>query len=658
MIHFDRETLNDFSKAIHLEWIETNGLGGYASSTVIGANTRRYHGLLVSSGQGLERFVLLSKLEEFLICQGMRYDLSCNQYRETIHPGGYLLLSGFDRHPFPTFTYEIEKIRLKKEIFMSYGEETTVVLYTLLTPGQARLHIRPLIAFRDYHSLTRENPVLDPTVTVQEGKISLHPYPGMPTLSFHFEKGSFSGPPYWYRDFLYRQERERGLEDIEDLFSPGDLIFPITPDHPVALVITSGEKNPAPAQKIRDREIKRRNELLSALPVRNTITESLALAADQFIIREKTGRVTILAGYPWFTDWGRDTMISLPGLTLCTGRCKDAREILLSYASLIQDGLVPNRIIEGTGGADYNTVDGSLLYLNALDHYLKSTGDMELLKILFPTLELILQAYRKGTRYGIGMDSEDKLLHAGRPELQLTWMDAKIGDWVVTPRTGKPVEVNALWHHALQRMAAWSKTLKVKRDYALLAETVRKNFNRRFWYSEGGFLYDVIDTEDGPDRSLRPNQILAISLDPPLLAKEKAVRVMELVNQKLLTPVGLRSLSPDHPAYRKRYEGGAWERDSAYHQGTVWGWWIGPYIDACIKVFPEEVGIQTLEPLFEQIKVYGVGTIGEIFDGDAPHTPVGCPAQAWSVAEVLRGYLSLRKHLKREKQKDVLTCSS
>jgi len=645
-IHVSREVLNDFSKAVELEWIETNGLGGYASSTVIGTNTRRYHGLLVSSGQGLNRFVLLSKLEEFLIIRGMRYDLSCNQYRETIHPAGHLLLSGFERYPFPTFYYEFDQIRLKKEIFMSYGEETTVILYTLLTPGQGKLHIRPLIAYRDYHSLTRENPALDPSVMAEQGKISLHPYPGMPTLIFHLNGGSFTGPPYWYRDFLYVRERERGLSDVEDLFSPGECIFPFTHDHPAALVVTSGEKEPDSPQQIRCREVKRRERILSSLAVRNTITESLALAADQFIIREKTGRAAILAGYPWFTDWGRDTMISLEGLLLCTGRYDEAREILVYYARLILDGLIPNRIVEGTGGCEYNTVDGSLLYLHAVDRYLKRTGDPHLLKALFPAMETVMLKYRKGTRFGIGMDPQDKLIYAGTPGLQLTWMDAKVGNWVVTPRMGKPVEVNALWHHALRRMDSWAESLRLKRDYGFLAEKVRDHFNKRFWYPEGGFLYDVIDTENGPDPSLRPNQVLAVSLNSPLISRERAVRVMELVRQKLLTPFGLRSLNPDHPAYRKRCEGGPWERDSAYHQGTVWAWLIGPYIDACIKVLPGRVGIHILEPLIEQLKVYGVGTIGEIFDGDPPHQPGGSPAQAWSVAEVLRGYLALREHLK------------
>jgi predicted glycogen debranching enzyme len=654
-IHLDREILNNFSKAIELEWIETNGLGGYASSTVIGANTRRYHGLLVSTGHGLERFVLLSKLEEFLIIRGIRYDLSCNQYRETIHPGGHLLLTGFDRYPFPTFHYDLEGHLLRKEIFMSYGEETIVILYNLLTPGQAKLHIRPLIAYRDYHSLTRENPVLDSTVIQDREKISFRPYPGMPTLTFNMGEGSFVGPAYWYRDFLYGRERERGLENVEDLFSIGEFILPITPNHPAVLVVTSGERDPESALTIRNQELKRRKKLLSLLPVRNVVTETLAQAADQFIIKDKTGRTTIVAGYPWFTDWGRDAMISLTGLTLCTGRLQEAKEILASYARLIQDGLIPNRIIEGTGGSEYNTVDGSLLFIEAIDRYLRITKDIVLLQDLFPTLEAIIQAYLQGTRFGIGMDPEDHLLHAGEPGLQLTWMDAKVGDWVVTPRTGKPVEVNALWHHALHRMAAWSKLFGLKRDYAHLEKKIRESFNRSFWYPEKKYLFDVIDTVNGPDPSIRPNQILAVSLSSPLLTKKRATSVMEQVRKKLLTQMGLRSLNPDHPSYRKEYKGSPWERDSAYHQGTVWPWWIGPYIDACIKVFPNETGIEILAPIIEQLKKYGVGTIGEIFDGDHPHHSRGCPAQAWSVAEVFRSYLTLRQHIRKKKKSRIST---
>lgn len=644
-IHFDREILNDFSRATALEWIETNGLGGYASSTVAGANTRRYHGLLVTAGEGLSRFVLLSKLEEFLITRGIRYNLSSNQYQETVHPGGHLLLSGFDRYPFPTFYYDLEGVQFKKEVFMPSGEETTVILYTMLSPGRAgRLHVRPLIACRDAHSLTRENPVLDHTVIMGTGKISIHPYPGMPTLTFYYHRGSFAGPSYWYRDFLYLRERERGLEDTEDLFSPGEFVLPLTNNHPAALVITAGERDPQPALFLREEELKRRQNLLTALPVRDEITESLALAADQFLIRDPSRRSTVIAGYPWFTDWGRDSLISLQGLTLCTGRHREARAILSSTARRIQDGLVPNRTVEGTREADYRTADASLHFLIAVDRYLCTTQDGELLKELFPVMEQILAAYRQGTRFGIAMDPDDKLLHAGAPDLQVTWMDAKLEDWVVTPRQGKAVEINALWHHVLQRMAVWSQALGIERDYGPLAEEVRRNFARCFWYHKGGYLYDVIDTGHGVDVSFRPNQIMALAFTPPLIDRERGRAILKKVRQRLLTPVGLRSLAPEDPAYRRRYEGSPWERDSAYHQGTVWPWWIGPLIDAFLQYSPEEVESSWLDPLIDQLPIYGIGTIGEIFDGDPPHRPGGCIAQAWSVAELLRSYLTLREH--------------
>jgi predicted glycogen debranching enzyme len=648
-IHFDRETLNDFSKAQELEWIETNGLGGYASSTVIGANTRRYHGLLVSSGEGLNRFVLLSKLEEFLIARGTRYNLSCNQYQETIHPGGHLLLSAFERYPFPTFLFDLEGVQLRKEIFMPHGEGTTVILYTLLTPGQAcRLHIRPLIAFRDYHSLTRENPVLDHTVIMESGKVSLHPYPGMPTLTFHYRRGSFSGPSYWYRDFLYHRETERGLEDTEDLFSPGEFVLPLTNRHPAALVVTAGENDPSPAHILREQERRRREGFLGSLPTRNVITESLSLAADQFLIRNKGGESSVIAGYPWFTDWGRDAMISLNGLTLCTGRFREAREILSSYARRIRDGLIPNRTVEDGREADYHTADASLYFLMAVDRYLRVVQDGELLKELFPIMANIVRAYRRGTHFGIGMDSTDNLLYAGEPGLQVTWMDAKLEDWVVTPRQGKAVEINALWYHALHRMAAWSQVLDIRNDYSILAEKVRLNFNRRFWYAEGGYLYDVIDTDDGPDTSFRPNQVMALALSPPLVGQEQGRGLLKQVRQRLLTPFGLRSLAPEYPAYQKHYGGSPWERDSAYHQGTVWAWWMGPFVDACILYSPEEVKVSLLSPLLDQLGSYGVGTVGEIFDGAPPHRPCGCPAQAWSVSELLRSYLAVRNHLKSQ----------
>ncbi len=648
-IHFDRDILNDFSRATALEWIETNGLGGYASSTVVGANTRRYHGLLVAGGEGLSRFVLLSKLEEFLITRGIRYNLSSNQYQETIHPGGHLLLSGFDRYPFPTFYYDLEGVQLKKEIFMPYGEETVVILYTMLSPGRAgRLHVRPLLACRDAHSLTRENPVLDHTVIMGTGKVSIHPYPGMPTITFYHHRGSFAGPSYWYRDFFYLRERERGLEDTEDLFSPGEFVLPLTNNHPAALVITAGESDPQSAHFLREKELKRRHDLLLPLPVRNETTESLALAADQFLIRDQSRRSTIIAGYPWFTDWGRDTLISLEGLALCTGRHREAREILSSTARRIQDGLVPNRTVEGTREADYQAADASLLFLIAVDRYLYTTRDSELLKELFPVMEKILATYRQGTRFGIAMDSEDKLLQAGSPGLQVTWMDAKLEDWVVTPRQGKAVEINALWHHALQRMSAWSQALGIERDYGRLADEVRRNFSRRFWYPEGEYLYDVIDTDHGPDASFRPNQIMALAFTPPLIDRERGRTILQQVRQRLLTPVGLRSLAPEDPAYRKHYEGSPWERDSAYHQGTIWPWWVGPLTDAFLQYTPEEVDLAWLDPLIDQLEVYGVGSIGEVFDGDAPYRPGGCIAQAWSVAELLRSYLALQEHQTRK----------
>jgi len=642
-IHFGREVLSDFSRSTALEWIETNGLGGYASSTVVGANTRRYHGLLVAGGEGFSRYVLLSKLEDFLITRGIRYNLSSNQYRETIHPGGHLLLDGFDRYPFPTFHYDLEGVRIKKEIFLPYGQETVVILYTMLSPGRAgRLHVRPLIAFRDAHALTRENPVLDNTVIMGTGKVSIHPYPGMPTLTFYHHRGTFAGPSYWYRDFHYPRERERGLEDVEDLFSPGEFVLPLTNNHPIALVITAGESDPQSAHLLREKELQRRRDLLLSLPVRDEVTELLTLAADQFFVRSRSHRSTVIAGYPWFADGGRETLISLQGLALCTGRHRDARAILRVTARRIQDGLVPNRTLEGTGEADYRAADASLHFLIAVDRYLCATRDGDLLKELFPVMEKIVAAYRQGTRYGIAMDAGDKLLHAGVPGLPVTWMDAKLEDWVVTPRQGKAVEINALWHHALQRMAAWSDGLGISRDYGWLAEEVRRNFARRFWYAEGGYLYDVIDTDNGPDASFRPNQITALALAPPLIGQERGRGILKAVRRRLLTPFGLRSLDPEDSAYRKHYEGSPWERDSAYHQGTVWPWWMGPLTDAFLRYCPEELNSSWLNPLIGQLSVYGVGTIGEVFDGDPPYHPGGCIAQAWSVAELLRSYLSLQ----------------
>ncbi len=641
-INFDAKTLHDFSLATELEWFETNGLGGYAGSTVIGANTRRYHGLLVATGEGLNRLVLLSKLEDSVVVLGRRYDLSCNQYHDNIHPGGHFLLSGFDRYPFPAFYYDLEGVRLKKEIFMVHGEETTVILYTLLTPGVAKLLIRPLLAFRDYHSLGRENPALDRTVIVDQDKFSLHPYPGMPTVVFYLERGSFSGPAYWYRDFLYARESERGLDDKEDLFSPGECSLVLTHYRPAALVVTSGEKVPEPARRLREREMNRRNKLFTYLPIRDRITETLALSADQFLVRDKANGSTIIAGYPWFTDWGRDAMVSLEGLTLCTGRHREAREILITFARRVKDGLVPNRSVEGTVEKAFNSVDTSLLFIRAVVRYIQAARDGSLLETLFPVMEDIIANYTAGTRFGIEIDPADGLLYAGQGGMPLTWMDAKVGDWVVTPRQGKAVEVNALWHHALYSMAVLAEALSMKRDYLARAARVRRQFNRRFWYAPGQYLHDVIDTDRGDDQTFRPNQIMAVALPPSLLGRDRARGMLRQVHRRLLTPLGLRTLDPEHGAYRKRYEGALWERDSAYHQGTVWPWWIGFYVDACLQMMPEALTQTLVDPLLNEVARYGIGTIGEIFNGDPPHTGAGCPAQAWSVAEVLRSYMNLQ----------------
>ncbi|MDX1762755.1 MAG: amylo-alpha-1,6-glucosidase [bacterium] len=642
-ISFDAGTLHDFARATEQEWLETNGLGGYAGSTVIGANTRRYHGLLVSAGEGLNRFVLLAKLEDAVVVLGRRYDISCNQYQGSIHPGGHFLLSGFERYPFPTFHYDLEGVHLKKEIFMVHGEETTVILYTLLTPGVAKLLVRPLLAFRDYHSLGRENPALDRTVIVDQERFSLHPYPGMPTVSFHLERGTFSGPAYWYRDFLYVRERERGLDDKEDLFSPGECTLVMTHYRPAALVVTAGEKVPEPARRLRERELNRREGIVTHLPIRDRITEPLTLSADQFLVRDKANGSTIVAGYPWFTDWGRDAMISLEGLTLCTGRYREAREILLTFSRRVEDGLIPNRSLEGTPEKAFNSVDASLLFIRAVIRYVQTARDGALLEILFPVMENIISSYTAGTQFGIQVDPADGLLHAGQPGMQLTWMDAKVGDWVVTPRQGKPVEVNVLWHHALYGMAVLAEALSMKRDYLARATRARFHFARRFWYAPGQYLYDVIDTEQGDDPTFRPNQVMAIALEPSLLGRDRARTMLQQVQKRLLTPLGLRSLDPEHEAYRKRYDGAPWERDSAYHQGTVWPWWMGFYVDACLQVMPETLTETLLDPLLNELARYGIGTIGEIFDGDSPHNPAGCPAQAWSVAEVLRSYINLKR---------------
>ncbi|HLY18255.1 MAG TPA: amylo-alpha-1,6-glucosidase [Bryobacteraceae bacterium] len=612
MIRFDESVCRDLSQALRREWLETNGLGGYASSTINGLNTRRYHGLLVAATRPpLGRMVLLSKLEETLVVDGRRFELSANRYPGVFHPQGYLYLKEFRQDPFPVFVYGVEGLEIEKSVFMKQGENTTVVRYELRAPRAAcTLELRPLIAFRDYHSTAHENDALDPRFEIDANRVKLAPYAGLPPLYLVHTGAGIQPAGYWYRNFEYDAERERGLDFHEDLFNPLVLVFDLSRDRRAIVTASTVVPGMQPG----------------ALPPPSpSPTSLLTRAAGQFIVR-RGDHYSVIAGYHWFGDWGRDTMIALPGLTLATGRYDVARSILLEWATHVDQGMLPNRFPDAGEAPEYNTVDATLWFVEAVRAFLAATGDYGFVRAnLSPVLEDIIAWHARGTRYGIHLDT-DGLLQAGGPGTQLTWMDARIGGRAVTPRHGKPVEIQALWYNALCVI----EDLTGNHHYRELADRARASFLPAFWNEAAGCLYDAVDG-DTRDGSIRPNQIFAVSLFHKMPPLDKAKAVVDAVARHLLTPYGLRTLSPDDPNYRGRYEGDPASRDGAYHQGTVWPWLLGPFMAAYGYVHGSHP-LHALDALRQYMEQEGVGQLPEVFDGDPPHRPGGCIAQAWSVA--------------------------
>jgi len=647
MIQFGTDICNNIEAANSREWLETNGIGGFASSTITGANTRRYHGLLTAATKPpVGRMVLLSKLEETIVVDGKAYDLSTNKYAGAIYPQGYKYLKEFRLDPFPVFVYEVDGIEITKTVFMVNGENTTVVQYEIKrqkSKGKRKnFSLYPLVAFRDYHHLERERDNINRDVCIEENLISIAPYADLPTLYFAHNGGTVENTGYWYRNFELDIERERGFDFREDLFNHFVLKFDLNSNDKINLVVSTEQCDAKNADDLREREIQRRQEVIKTANVKDLFSQELVLAADQFIVSRDEGK-TIIAGYHWFSDWGRDTMIALPGLTLTTNRPEIAKSILLEFSKHVSCGMLPNRFPDVGEEPEYNTVDATLWYFEAVRAYLGHTNDYDFVREnLFEILDDIIAWHIRGTRYQIHVD-EDGLLYAGEDGVQLTWMDAKIGDWVVTPRIGKPVEIQALWHNALCVMEELSEKFNDngrQKEYAAMAKRAKASFNQEFWNEETNSLYDVIDGEN-KDAAIRPNQIFAVSLYHSMLTKAKAKAVVDVVQRELLTPVGLRSLSPNDSNYRPVYKGSPLERDGSYHQGTAWGWLMGPFITAHRKTHSDTKKEHTnLETLLEGFKKHlskgGVGQISEIFDADSPHTERGCIAQAWSVAELLR----------------------
>jgi len=654
MIAFGSEICRNLEAAIQREWLETNGLGGFASSTIIGLNTRRYHGLLTAATTPpVGRLVLLSKLEETLILDGQRFELSANQYPGVVHPQGYQYLTHFRLEPFPVLTYTLADVELEKAIFMIYSENSTVVHYTLrfaggtMAPDRCALEVRPLIACRDYHSTTHRNEALDPRVQVLPGLATVAPYAGLPALHCAHDADAIDTTGYWYNNFEYAVERERGLDFVEDLFSPFVLRFDLSRRAQAAIIASTALHDVARVAAYRQAEIARRQAILATVPAADDFVRTLVAAADHYIVA-RGDQKTVIAGYHWFSDWGRDTMIALPGLTLVTDRVDMAHSMLLAFARVVDQGMLPNRFPDTGETPEYNTVDATLWFFEAVRALWQATRDDTFMRTHFyDVLTDIIAWHVRGTRYGIKVD-DDGLLAAGEPGVQLTWMDAKVGDWVVTPRHGKPVEIQALWYNALRIMEDLAQTCgdtAAQQRYGTMAACAYASFNGLFWNAEAGCLYDVVNGAER-DRTIRPIQIFAVSLPYTMLFDARAHDVVAVIERDLLTPYGLRSLAPYDPQYRGRYEGGPASRDSLYHQGTVWPWLMGPFLTAYVKVHGatsqgRQQAMQWLSGFRTHVCDAGLGHISEIFDGDAPHHPRGCIAQAWSVAELLRAAATL-----------------
>ena len=641
----------------------TNGLGGYASGTVPGELTRRYHGLLVSAHPAPRGRVLT------LVALDVTAEPDDGS-EPGRRMGGPVALGGSATrtspasfqldHGLPEWTFELFGRKIRRRVVMVHGRNTVVVEHVLVEGDAIGLVIRPLFQPRGHDDPVDRGPEEIEAVAV-EGGLDVHAG-SLPTTHLRFPTDVLHvEEPRTVEGIHYAVEADRGYPSVGSLRSPGTLGVRLEPGRPLRILASTEPPAELPGPElavVQGSEIERRDGLVErADAVADPLRARLVLAADSFVFepvgraRSRTGK-SVIAGYHWFTDWGRDTMISLEGLTLATGRTEEAAAILRTFAGHVRDGLIPNLFPEGDAGGLYHTADATLWFFHAVHRYTAATGDDALLRELIPVFRDIVDHHVRGTRFGIGVDPDDDLLRQGADGYQLTWMDAKVDDWVVTPRRGKPVEINALWYNALRLLAGWLEGVDAEAaaDLHDRADRTRASFNRRFWYEEGGYLYDVVDAEHatrpnpiegvapGADPAFRPNQLFAVALDHPVLDRSRWAMVVEKVEERLLTPVGLRSLSPDHPDYKPTYAGDLRTRDAAYHQGTVWGWLIGPFVDAWLRVHPDRPSDarRHLDGLIQHLDEACVGSLSEIFDAEEPFTPRGCVAQAWTVAEVLR----------------------
>ncbi|MEP6714701.1 MAG: amylo-alpha-1,6-glucosidase [Terriglobia bacterium] len=656
--------VHDGDPHLNEEWLVTNGLGGYASGTVAGALTRRYHGLLIAAlPNPLGRTMTLNALSERIRLPNRDVyftgpnDLIGVDPPGTIAPREFSLIGGL-----PVWRYELHGFVLEKRIFMVYRQNTVHVTYHLISgPERVRLALRPGIHFRshDAHVSTPLAKKYVMSVTDEGYEVCAAGGSGPALRMICTPEMPFTADRKIIDNILFRTEQTRGYESQGSMWSPGYFRFDLEPGQKLDFIATTESweiQRSLTPESACEAEYSRRETLIAkANPsVREGFGAELTLAADQFLILP-SGRIedaarahaageelrTVIAGYHWFTDWGRDTMISLEGLTLTTGRVTEGGWILRTFSQYIKDGLIPNMFPEGQQAGLYHTADATLWFFHALSRYLAVSHDQLTLRKLLPKLIDIVEHHIQGTRFGIQVDSDDALLRQGAEGYQLTWMDAKVGDWVVTPRRGKAVEINALWYNALRLLQGWITEIDgdvAAERYTRLADRTREAFNRRFWNEAAGYLFDIVDGEQGDDPACRPNQVFAISLPHPVLDPTRWHAVLDTVRTRLLTPVGLRSLAPGHPDYKARYDGDLRSRDAAYHQGTVWAWLIGPFIDAWLKVYPQkrEEARGFLAGFEPHLNEACIGSISEVFDAEEPHTPRACIAQAWSVAEVLR----------------------
>ena len=654
-IEVPREVCTLYPRASRLEWLLTNGTGGFAMGTVAGSNTRRYHGLLVASlHPPVARVVTLARLEETALTPRGAVPLSVNQYPNTLYPDGYTRLARFSLDDGPVWTWSVNGVEVERRVLLVPGEQTVVVRYASSAPIRVRLE--PLLAFRDYHALTHRNPDAWTGFeerTVPGGRaVRFQPYSGLPSLRLAHRGDAFVGAPTWHENVEYLEELDRGLDFREDLLLPGSFELELSSGKSELVAATVESEATLDLDALGALFSRAGSALRASAPARSArrsddLAEGrtrLERAADAYLVRRADRSATVIAGYPWFTDWGRDTMISLPGLLVARGRLDLAREVLEGFLAHLDGGLVPNRFPDAAGPAEYNTVDATLFMFQAVHAWEQAGGSPAFVRdVFYPAACTIVDAHLRGTHHGIHVDPRDGLLVAGGSGTNLTWMDARVNGVPVTPRHGKPVEVNALWYNALRLSERWARQLgdgPRARSFGREADLVSGAFDRAFWNDARRCCFDVVLPE-GPDSRLRPNQLLAVGLPFPLLDGRRRAMVLETVEAALVTPVGLRTLARGDPGYRASYRGGPAARDAAYHQGLVWPWLVGPYVDALFAVRGDSAETRTraraaVASLVGRMETGCLGQLPECFEPEPPFRPVGAPAQAWSVAEVLR----------------------